>query len=249
MFSLAVCLLLLLFAPALTYELTPKADFVLGKRVPDITLEDHRGNILRLSHISDGQPLLVSLIYTRCSSSCPVIVERLKEALTRIDNRNYRVLLIDFDERDTRAELLKFVEQRAIKEPWIVALAKGEELKAFLRSVDFRYVYDEKTDMFYHPNVLIVLSPELRISGYILGLSFPKDKLEKLISIAERNEVNLNPIKSIILSCFRYDPISGKYSLDWSFVAMLIGGIIPFTFMFYFIVVKGLIRSFRGALS
>ncbi len=238
--------LLLLLSLSFSEDLTPKADFVLGKRVPDVVLTTSEGTQAKLSDLSRGKPLLMSFVYTRCTSSCPVIVQRLKRALSELGRSDYTVLLVDFDERDSVSELRDFVKQRGIEEPnWKVVLARGDELTRLTRAVDFKFYYDDKTDMFAHPNVLVVVSPDMRVSGYVLGLSYDPDKLSSLITSAASGRISLNPIKGLLLKCFRYDPITGTYSIDWSFVAMLLGGSLPLALMFYFVVFKNVVTGIR----
>ncbi len=248
MAPLLVPFLLYFLLIAHAQNIIPKAEFVLGKKLPDITLIDEEGRSLKLSQVADGKPLLLSFIYTRCTSACPMIVEGIKKALSEMGSRDIRVLLIDFDERDKPTNLKKFRKERSIYDSrWTLALVKGEELKKISRAVDFKYFYDEKTDMFAHPNVLIVVSPDLIVSGYILGLSYDADRLSVLIEKARVGQVAVSPIKSLLLKCFRYDPITGTYFIDWSFVAMIVGGLIPIAGMFYFIVLKNLLPGLRRA--
>ncbi|WP_457600749.1 SCO family protein [Hydrogenivirga sp.] len=224
----------------------PNAELVLGRDVPNVLLTDMNGRSVRLSDITGGKTVLMSFIYTRCTSSCPLIVQRLREALSEVEFGDYRVLLVDFDERDTQAELKKFVNQRNIYDSrWKVALAKGSELRQLTGALDFKFYYDEKTDMFAHPNVLVVLSPSRKVTGYILGLSYDPDRLTQMLKDAQRDKVALNPIRGLLLKCFRYDPVTGTYFIDWSFVAMVVGGSIPIAIMFYFIVFKPIVSGFR----
>lgn len=246
---LAPLLLFLLFTTSFPKEIdiVPKPEFVLGKKVPDVTLINERGEEVRLSQVADGKPLMLSFIYTRCTSACPMIVKGIKEALKGITYRDVKVLLIDFDERDKPADLRNFRKKRdIIGSRWIVALAKGNDLKNLTRAVDFRFFYDEKTDMFAHPNVLVILSPDLIISGYMMGVTYNSKKLSLLIEKARLGKVDLNPVKGFFLKCFRYDPVTGTYTIDWSFVAMLVGGLIPILGMFYFLFLRDLLLKLRG---
>ncbi|NPA41758.1 MAG: SCO family protein [Aquificae bacterium] len=245
MAPLLVPFLLFLSLLSFSSELIPKAEFLLGKEVPDVVLITSEGRTATLSELADGKPMLLSFIYTRCTSSCPLIVQKLKEALRNIDEGTYKVLLVDFDQRDTVEDLRNFINRRDIGEGWEVVLAKGENLELLSKSLDFKFFYDEKTDMFAHPNLLVVLSPRLRISGYVLGISFKSSKLKELIELAKVDKVALSPLKGILLRCFRYDPVTGTYTLDWSFVVMVFGGLVPITLMFYFVVLKGFIAGLR----
>ncbi|RLJ70837.1 protein SCO1/2 [Hydrogenivirga caldilitoris] len=248
MAPLLASLLFLLSFLSFSQDITPNAEVVLGREVPNVILTDSKGKRLSLRELSEGKPVLLSFIYTRCTSSCPLIVQRLREALSRIDSEDYKVVLVDFDDRDTISELGKFVKQRQIYEPgWSVVLVESKQLMSLTRTLDFKFFYDKETDMFAHPNVLIVLSPKLKVTGYILGISYDPQRLSALLKEAREERVSINPIKGLLLKCFRFDPVTGTYSIDWSFVAMVLGGLIPITVMFYYVVLKNILLGFRRA--
>jgi len=224
--------LFLLFMSAHAQNIVPNPERVLGGTVPDVYLLDEKGNRKKLSAFSGGEPLVLSFIYTRCTSACPLIVKGLKEALSEGSSR---VLLIDFDDRDTSADLRDFRNKHAIPPRWDIAVAKGENLKRLTEALDFRFFYDEKTDMFAHPNVLVVLSPSLKVSGYMLGVNYDRDKLATILTKAKTGKVELGWVRGILLKCFRYDPVEKTYVIDWSFIAMILGGLIPISGMAYYL--------------
>ena len=242
-------LLFLLVLPPFGFarvELTPRAELVIGREVPNVRITLPSGESTTLRDFSEGKPVVLSFIYTRCTSSCPVIIQRLSKALDI--QREYKVLLIDFDMRDTPKELRKFLKERSISDPrWAVALPSHSALERLSSALDFRFSYDEKTDMFAHPNILVILTPSLKVSSYVLGLSYDRNKIDELLTKADSGELLLNPIKGLLLKCFRYDPVAGTYTVDWSFVAMLIGGALPITGMFYALFLRNLLARIRGA--
>ena len=223
----------------------PKADLVLGRSLPNLSLVLDTGEETDLLNFSSGRPIVLSFIYTRCTSACPMIIKGIKDALGSAGNNGARVLLIDFDLRDKPEDLTKFKERHRIPADWRVALLKKEDLMRLAGFLDFKFRYDPETDMFAHPNVLVVLSPQLKVSGYMLGVRYDRGKLKKILSLARVNRADINPVKGFFLKCFRYDPVTGKYSIDWSFVAMVLGGIIPIAGMFYFIFLRDMISSLK----
>ena len=245
MAPLLALLLVLSFSFAGEEIEVPRADIVLGKNLPNLTLileQGERGDLLSLS---SGRPIILSFIYTKCASACPMIVKGIKDALSSAGLNGAKVLLIDFDLRDMPEDLTKFRERHRIPAEWSVALLRENDLKRLTGFLDFKFRYDPETDMFAHPNVLVVLSPQLKVSGYMLGVRYDAGKLRKILSLARDNRADINPVKGFLLRCFRYDPVTGKYSIDWSFVAMVLGGTIPIAGMFYFIFLRDMISSLR----
>jgi len=88
-------------------DITPKADFVLGRKLPDVTVVDEEGKETSLSEIAGGEVFLLSFIYTKCASACPMIVEGIKKAL-----RNK----IQKGERHRRSKLESGACQRGLPE-------------------------------------------------------------------------------------------------------------------------------------
>ncbi|MDQ7037979.1 MAG: SCO family protein [Aquificota bacterium] len=249
MAPLLVPLLLSFLFYSFPKDIVPDAEKVLSKKVPDVNLLTDGGRKVKLSEIADGKPVLLSFVYTGCTSSCPLIVKGIKEAVNDLNRTDLRVLLVDFDGRDTLEDLRRFREVKRIPEGWTVAKAEGEDLAVLTSSLDFKFFYDERTDMFAHPNVLVVLTPDLRVSSYFLGVSYDTEKLAEAVTRASRGEVSLDPIRSLILKCFRYDPITGTYTVDWSFIAMLVGGLIPLLSMAYFLFLRNLTVNIRKVLN
>ena len=245
MAPLLVPLLLFPFFLSFSQDVTPRAEMVIGRRVPQVELLLETGERIRLDRVAGGRVLLLSFIYTRCSSACPMIVRGIEGALKSLKGEEPVVLLIDFDERDTVEDLREFRVRRGVPEGWKLALAKGEDLRLLTSFLDFKFFYDEKTDMFAHPGVLVVLTPDMRVSAYFLGVTHSGRKLAEAVERASLGRVSLNPVKGFLFKCFRYDPVTGTYEIDWSFVAMLLGGLIPLGGMFYFIVLRELVSLLR----
>ncbi len=248
MAPLLVPLLLSLLFYSFSVEMVPEAQRVIGRSVPNVELILEDGSVRTLKEISEGKVTLLSFVYTGCTSACPMIVRGIKEAVAGLNERKFRVLLVDFDLRDTPKDLRDFRLRRSIPDDWVLAKAESENLERLTRAVDFKFFYDERTDMFAHPNVLIVLTQDLKVSAYFLGVSYSRDKLAKAVDKASAGDLSLNPIKSLLLKCFRYDPITGAYTVDWSFVAMVFGGLIPILGMAYYLFLRDAIANLRRAL-
>ena len=188
---------------------------------------------------------MISFIYTKCTSACPMIVRGIKDALSSMDGPSPTVVLIDFDLRDDTSDLVKFKKMHSIPPSWHLALLREEDLKRLTGFLDFSFRYDPETDMFAHPNVLVILSPQLKVSGYMLGIKYDPARLRRILALARSEKADINPVKGLFLRCFRYDPVTGQYTIDWSFIAMVVGGSLPIAGMFYFIFLRDFIASLR----
>ncbi|MDQ7037822.1 MAG: SCO family protein, partial [Aquificota bacterium] len=59
----------------------PNESRTLGKQVPDVVLVDSEGEEFNLYSLK-GKPVILSPIYTHCTSACPIITESLKKMVS-----------------------------------------------------------------------------------------------------------------------------------------------------------------------
>ncbi len=212
--------LLLLFSLVFA-GLLPKEEKVVGRVLPNFEVQMEDGNLRSLKELAQGRPLIINPIYTKCSSACPLMTQQLKRSLGRLDAV---VLSLSFDPSDTPEDLRRFKEIHRLPENWFVVKAEEE---AF-RNLDFSYTYNKEFKEFDHPNVFYVLSPSLKVSRVLYGLSPSPRSLELATLEAKREEVGLGIFESFLLRCFRYNRETGNYQIDWFFLGDLVGGLLTF---------------------
>jgi len=89
----------------------------------------------------------------------------------------------------------------------------GEEasIRQLANEVGFRYVYDPASKQYAHPSGLVILTPQGKIARYLFGVTYPSKDLLTALRAASSNQVG-SPIQQLILLCFHYNPVTGKYS-------------------------------------
>ena len=81
-----------------------------------------------------------------------------------------------------------------------------------MKAIGFRYIYDEKTDQYAHAAGIVILTPQGRTARYFYGIDLsPRDLRLGLIEAAD-NRIG-SPIDQLLLFCYHYDPLTGKYGL------------------------------------
>jgi protein SCO1 len=129
----------------------------------DAALTDQSGKQVGLD-VSGGLPVLVTMFYTHCPVTCPVLIDTLRaieRAVPQSQSANLRVLMISIDaQRDTPDKLRQLADQRRIDlSRWTLAHADAATVRkvAALLNVQYRQLPDGN---YNHSNVISLLSPQ-----------------------------------------------------------------------------------------
>ena len=169
-----------LFAQTGSTGIPPNESKTLGTYIPDnITLIDSYGNEFKLGDLK-GKPIIISPIYTTCKSACPLITKSLLEVLPKVGKpgKDFWVLTFTFDPKDSLENIKEYQKRYGIDgKGWKVVMAKGQDdLFKLLDAIDFRFM--TVGNDYIHPNLIVILSPELQIKSYLYGVNY--DYLEVL---------------------------------------------------------------------
>ncbi len=166
----------------------------LGASVPlDLTLTDESGRPVRLGSLID-RPTILTLNYFTCTGLCTPQLNGIADLVDRIGlepGKDFRVLTVSFDPHDTpeiaarkRENLFKILKRPMRPSGWRFLTGDAASTKRLADSVG--YEFQEVQDAYVHPGVIIVLTPQGRVSRYILGVQFvPADVQMALSQAAE----------------------------------------------------------------
>ncbi len=220
-------------------NLLPDEKRTIGTYVPDIRLQDHEGKVYSLKDFAQGKVLIINPIYTKCSSACPVMTEELNKVIKDL-KEDVKVLSITFDTSDSLLDLKRFREVHNLPSNWIVV--RSDEVAKLLKAIDYKYRYDEGLKEFEHPNLYVIITPSGKVSRYIYGISPKLKDLKLAVLEAKKEGTSLNPVESFWLRCFRYNPETGTYQIDWFFVFDVMGGLTTFLVVPLLVWGKSLLR-------
>jgi protein SCO1 len=229
-----VALLLLLATPALAPAQmslrTARRDVAFeqkpGEQVPlDVRLRDEAGRDVVLRDYMDGKPAVLLLAYYRCPGLCSLALNGLAETLRELPQapgKDFTLLTVSFDPGDS-AELAA-AKKQAYKQAYLQQLGgRGEtawhfftgserEVKRLADSVGFRYAYDPDTGEYAHASGLVVLTPNGKVSRYLLGVAYNPRDLRLALVEASEGRIG-SPVDQVLLYCLSYDPVTGRYRL------------------------------------
>jgi protein SCO1/2 len=197
-------------------------DQKLGDTIPlDLAFKDETGRDVKLRDYFGTKPVVLSLVYYRCPMLCTISLNGLAgalEVLSFVPGQEFNVLTVSFDPREgpvlaaakKRAYMARYKRSGA-EQGWHFLTGTQPSIDALTRAVGFRYVWDAPTKQFAHPAGVLVLTPQGRISRYLFGVEYsPKDLRLALVDSAGGRIGN--PIDTLLLYCYTYDPKSGSYS-------------------------------------
>ena len=227
-----------------------RSEAAIGRTTGDHRLIGADGLPLALADLR-GRPLAVSLVYTSCSSVCPVTTERLKQtvALARsaLGKDAFGVLTLGFDARNDSPQRLRAfaVGHDIAADPgWHVASASPAVLEALLDELGFSYA--AAAGGFEHVSQTTILDAEGRVYRQVYGDDFP-------------DQVFVEPLKELVFGrttraftpsaladrlrflCTVYDPKTGRYRTDYAIYIGIGAGALSLMLMAWVIV-----RMWRG---
>ena len=197
-------------------------DQKLGAQVPlDAVFRDERGAPVRFGDLCNGQrPVLLVLGYKECPMLCSLVLSGLTETLNDLrttTGRQFDLVDLSIDPTQSAADAaaqkrlyFKRYARPGADAGWHFLTGAEPEIRRVADAVGFRYRLDPVTNQYAHAAGLVVLTPGGRVSKYLFGVNFDPPDLQNAIAGASASRVG-SPIERLILLCFHYNPIHGRY--------------------------------------
>lgn len=116
-----------------------------------------------------GTPIIVSMMFTDCTSACPMTIEKLRhatEALAR-DKRAATFVLVTLDPRnDTPEQLRRFKASRGLPPAW--HLLRGDETDT-RELADLLQIHLVENAHLFHETRIVVFGADGRLVGQLRG--------------------------------------------------------------------------------
>jgi protein SCO1/2 len=186
----------------------------------DAQFLDESGRSVRLGDFFGERPAVVALVYYRCTMLCSYILNGVVSGLRPLSlqpGRDFDVIAISIDPSEgpeiaaaKREHYARSYSRRAGTDGWHFLTGDETNIRAVADAVGFHYRYDPKTKMYLHGSGVMILTPQGRVARYFYGVEYtPKDLKLGLIEAAA-NRIG-SPADQILLFCYHYDPVTGKY--------------------------------------
>jgi protein SCO1/2 len=200
-----------------------KIEQKLNGQVPlDLEFRDENGSRVRLGDYFGHKPVILVMAYYECPMLCTQVLNGLVGALMPLSfnvGEEFNVVTVSINPRETpelalakKREYVKRYHRSGSESGWHFLTGEQEPIERLASSVGFRYVYDSVSKQYAHASGIMVLTPQGKIAQYQYGIEYsPKDL--RLALVEASNERIGSPVDQLLLLCYHYDPLTGKYGL------------------------------------
>jgi protein SCO1 len=188
---------------------------------------DSSGTEAPLSTYFTHRPVVMALVYYKCKMMCPQVLSGLAKTLRQVGfvpGKDYDVVITSIDPMDTPAdgvaEKTQFLASLGTPEAGSsVHFLTGQQgaITDLAAATGFNYVRvpgpDGKMDQFAHSSVIMIATPDGRMSKYLFGIDYqPRDVRLAVIQASTHHIGSLSDM--ILLYCCSYSPSAGKYTVS-----------------------------------
>lgn len=182
---------------------------------------DEKGERVRLGEFFGDKPVIITPVYYSCPMLCGLVLDGVVNAIHEIPFRlgdEYEIVTFSFDPRDSTANAAEKhrVYTRRYGRPdtadgWHFLTGDDAAIRELTNALGFQYTYDPKTKEFAHAAMVVVATPEGRISRYFWGINYDARDLRLGLVEASQNTIG-GATEQLLLLCYQYDPATGKYT-------------------------------------
>ena len=195
----------------------------LNAQVPlDLTFRNESGQTVPLRQYFGQKPVVLALVYYECPMLCDMVLNGLTHSMEQITlnlGSDFDVVTVSFNPHETwqlaaskKANYVEKYQRTGAAQGWHFLTGEEANIKRLADTAGFHYKYDPITKQYAHASGIMVLTPQGKISRYFYGIEYkPKDLRLGLVE-ASQDKIG-NFADQVLLFCFHYDPMTGKYGL------------------------------------
>jgi len=197
---------------------------------------DEQGRTRKLAEFFDGKrPVVLAPAYYTCPRLCTYVYNGLRDAIDAnmadglLPGRDFRIVSFSFNP-DDRPDVAKKKSENyrssihsghVAPDDWQFLTGDQSSITALTDAIGYNLKKDGAD--YSHPSAIIILTPDGTISRYMYGIEFPARVFR--LSLVEASSGRIGgPSDSIMLFCFRYDDLTGRYTpVAWAFMRIACG--------------------------
>ena len=193
----------------------------LGTQLPlKATFRDQTGASVSLQGYLSEKPAVLVFSYFDCPMLCPLVLEGLVRSLKPLSlnvGRDFDVLVISIDERDgpeaagkKQVEIVNRYGRAGSDVGWHFLTGEKSAIEEVTRSAGFTYAWDEASKQYVHASGIFILTPQGEIARVLYGIDYTARDIR--LALVEAGDGTIgNAIDQLLLYCYHYNPLTGKY--------------------------------------
>lgn len=196
----------------------------LNSQIPlDLSFKDETGKSVQLRDYFTDKPVVLVPVYYECPMLCNLSMSELVKTLRTMrmePGKEFRIVMFSFDpkEKPELAAEKKKAYLRRYGRPhteagWTFLTGDEPSIQRVTEAIGFRYALDPSIQQYAHGAGIVVATPKGRLSRYLYGIEYSARDLK--LGIVESSEGKIgDPVAQLLLTCFHYDPTSGRYTMN-----------------------------------
>jgi protein SCO1/2 len=174
---------------------------------------------------------MMALVYFKCGMLCPQVLHGMAQSLKQTGfhaGHQYEVVVASIDPTDTSADSVEakqhFIGMLDTPDAPAAQIAdhvhfltgSQQSITDLATATGFHYVRvpgpDGKMDQFAHSSVIMIATPDGRMSKYLSGIEYqPRDVRLALVEASSHKIGSLSDL--VLLYCCSYSPTQGRYTV------------------------------------
>ena len=209
----------------------------LDAKVPlDLQFKDETGKTVKIGdYFQSKKPVLLTMLQLTCDQVCSAQFGAMETAFKDpafgfTPGQEFEILTVSIDPKegpmiaqDVKTEQLKNMGIAGADKGWHFLTGDETNTKALAKALGVKYIWDENSKQYIHPDGIVMVTPDGHISRYFMQLDYQPRDLRYSIIESSQDKIGTF-IDQIALSCFHYNPATGKYTLQIMMLLRLVGG-------------------------
>lgn len=208
-------------------------DQKLNTQLPlDVSFRDENGRTVALREYFGKRPVVLTFAYYSCPMLCTLLLDGLARGLRAVPAEmahDYVAVNISIDPNDRAAdarrrklEYEKKFNRRGAAAGWHFLTGDEAAIRKVADAAGFYYSYDPASKQYAHVSGVLIATPGGKLSRYFYGIVFSPTDLRLGLAEASLGRIG-SPVDKLLLFCYHYDALTGKYSLLVTRVVQLAG--------------------------
>ncbi len=188
----------------------------------ELTFRNESGQPVQLAEYFGQKPVILVFAYYDCPMLCTLVLNGLLDSLEGLAfdvGNQFQVVTVSIDPDETPAlaaekkdVYLEFYGRPGADQGWHFLTGDQAAIEELTQAAGFYYQYDPEQDEYAHPTGIMIVTPEGKIARYLYGIKYPSRDVRLGLVEAAENQIG-SPVDQILLTCYHYDPVVGKYNL------------------------------------